>query len=130
MQTNETILQAYQRMDEEICTIEQSCPGPRLATAEAWIDHLESLEPEPVRPDDMVGGNILQQRPNENTMENFGQRPDEEGDDLEVIQPTDTNDSTLREKENQDVIKVRHVCEIGLEKYVYKFKYDLYVKII
>ncbi|XP_055544402.1 uncharacterized protein LOC129729676 isoform X1 [Wyeomyia smithii] len=38
----ETIPQAYQRLDEEICARESACPGPRLLTAEAWVDHLRT----------------------------------------------------------------------------------------
>ncbi|XP_058818716.1 uncharacterized protein LOC131681742 isoform X2 [Topomyia yanbarensis] len=37
---SETVSEAYHRLDEEICKIESTCAGPRLLTAEAWIDHL------------------------------------------------------------------------------------------
>lgn len=36
------MLDAYQRLDEEICMLEGMCPGPRLATSESWITFLES----------------------------------------------------------------------------------------
>ncbi|XP_029708670.1 uncharacterized protein LOC109407434 isoform X2 [Aedes albopictus] len=39
----ETATQAYQRLDEEICALESTSPGPRLLTAEAWIEHLETV---------------------------------------------------------------------------------------
>ncbi|XP_055642674.1 uncharacterized protein LOC129779298 isoform X2 [Toxorhynchites rutilus septentrionalis] len=39
----ETVPQAHQRLDEEICALESTCPGPRLLTAEAWIEHLQTL---------------------------------------------------------------------------------------
>ncbi|XP_037926558.1 uncharacterized protein LOC119661329 isoform X2 [Hermetia illucens] len=39
---HETITDAYQRLDKEICALEGRCPGPRLATAEAWIEHLQA----------------------------------------------------------------------------------------
>ncbi|EAT47055.1 AAEL001821-PA [Aedes aegypti] len=34
---------AYQQLDEEICALESTCPGPRLLTAEAWLEHLETV---------------------------------------------------------------------------------------
>ncbi|XP_065080010.1 uncharacterized protein LOC135702881 [Ochlerotatus camptorhynchus] len=40
---SETVPQAYRRLDEEICVLESSCPGPRLLTAEAWIEHLNAV---------------------------------------------------------------------------------------
>lgn len=40
---SETVPQAYWRLDEEICVLESSCPGPRLLTAEAWIEHLNAV---------------------------------------------------------------------------------------
>lgn len=30
------------RLDEQIGKLEGTCPGPRMATAEAWVDHLQS----------------------------------------------------------------------------------------
>ncbi|XP_053694217.1 uncharacterized protein LOC128742050 [Sabethes cyaneus] len=39
---DEIISQAYQRLDEQICALESACPGPRLLTAEAWVDHLQT----------------------------------------------------------------------------------------
>lgn len=33
---------AYQRLDEEICLLESTCPGSRLASTELWIAFLES----------------------------------------------------------------------------------------
>ncbi|XP_062551799.1 LOW QUALITY PROTEIN: uncharacterized protein LOC134217055 [Armigeres subalbatus] len=41
--STETVSQAYQRLDEEICALESTCPGPRMLTAEAWIEHLETV---------------------------------------------------------------------------------------
>lgn len=37
--------EAFQRLDEEINTLESVCPGARLATVEAWIEHLSSTNP-------------------------------------------------------------------------------------
>ncbi|EDV98938.1 GH13328 [Drosophila grimshawi] len=37
-----TIVQQYVRLDEQISKLEASSPGPRLATAEAWIEHLRA----------------------------------------------------------------------------------------
>ncbi|KAH8402930.1 hypothetical protein KR222_000470, partial [Zaprionus bogoriensis] len=35
------IVRQYVRLDEQISKLEGSCPGPRMATAEAWIEHLQ-----------------------------------------------------------------------------------------
>ena len=32
----------FVRLDEKISKLESTCPGPRLATCEAWIEHLQS----------------------------------------------------------------------------------------
>ncbi|XP_059619261.1 uncharacterized protein LOC132263495 [Phlebotomus argentipes] len=40
----ETFENAFQKLDEEILLLEMRCPGARLATAEAWVEHLESLK--------------------------------------------------------------------------------------
>lgn len=34
------------RLDEKISKLEATCPGPRLATCEAWIEHLQSKQSE------------------------------------------------------------------------------------
>ncbi|XP_034097894.1 uncharacterized protein LOC117563607 isoform X1 [Drosophila albomicans] len=36
------IVRQYVRLDEQISKVEGGCPGPRLATAEAWIEHLQA----------------------------------------------------------------------------------------
>ncbi|XP_030383123.1 uncharacterized protein LOC115630629 [Scaptodrosophila lebanonensis] len=38
----QNIVQQYVRLDEQISKLEATCPGPRMATAEAWIDHLQT----------------------------------------------------------------------------------------
>uniref|UniRef100_A0A182SMG1 Uncharacterized protein n=1 Tax=Anopheles maculatus TaxID=74869 RepID=A0A182SMG1_9DIPT len=40
----ESIVEAYRRLDEEICVLESTTPGPRLMTAEAWIELLKSAK--------------------------------------------------------------------------------------
>lgn len=35
-------MQQYVRLDEQISKLEGTCPGPRMATAEAWIEHLQA----------------------------------------------------------------------------------------
>ncbi|KAH8262683.1 hypothetical protein KR026_007147 [Drosophila bipectinata] len=34
------IVEQYVRLDEQISKLEGTCPGPRMATAEAWVEHL------------------------------------------------------------------------------------------
>lgn len=33
----------FKKIDEEICTNESECPGPRLSILQSWIEHLEQL---------------------------------------------------------------------------------------
>ncbi|KAI8043372.1 uncharacterized protein LOC128262981 [Drosophila gunungcola] len=35
------IVEQYVRLDEKISKLEGTCPGPRMATAEAWVEHLQ-----------------------------------------------------------------------------------------
>uniref|UniRef100_A0A182K1H9 Uncharacterized protein n=1 Tax=Anopheles christyi TaxID=43041 RepID=A0A182K1H9_9DIPT len=46
---SETLVEAYRRLDEEICALESTTPGPRLMTAEAWVELLKSAK-DPVAP--------------------------------------------------------------------------------
>ncbi|KAM7352420.1 BH3-only protein sayonara isoform 2-T2 [Cochliomyia hominivorax] len=42
-QANPTdVVLEFVRLDEKISKLETTCPGPRLATCEAWIEHLQS----------------------------------------------------------------------------------------
>ncbi|XP_064541952.1 uncharacterized protein synr [Drosophila montana] len=36
------VTQQYVRLDEQISKLEGSCPGPRMATVEAWIEHVQA----------------------------------------------------------------------------------------
>uniref|UniRef100_A0A182W6F3 Uncharacterized protein n=1 Tax=Anopheles minimus TaxID=112268 RepID=A0A182W6F3_9DIPT len=40
----ESLVDAYRRLDEEICVLESTTPGPRLMTAEAWVELLKSAK--------------------------------------------------------------------------------------
>uniref|UniRef100_A0A182NU02 Uncharacterized protein n=1 Tax=Anopheles dirus TaxID=7168 RepID=A0A182NU02_9DIPT len=40
----ETVVDAYRRLDEEICALESTTPGPRLMTAEAWVELLKTTK--------------------------------------------------------------------------------------
>ncbi|XP_055599512.1 uncharacterized protein LOC129748787 isoform X2 [Uranotaenia lowii] len=64
----ETVPQAYQRLDEEICLLESTCPGPRLLTAEAWVDHLTKLFDEQFRNNDELYSHHQQLRGNSKLM--------------------------------------------------------------
>lgn len=92
LQLNETILDAYQRLDKEICSLEGMCPGPRLATAESWITFLESqtiaAENDTQVPVHMVN----------NT----------DGDDTMDVMRSNRQDYI--EKEKMSIAKVRQVC--------------------
>ncbi|EDW88424.1 uncharacterized protein LOC6527624 isoform X2 [Drosophila yakuba] len=36
------VVEQYVRLDEQISKLEGTCPGPRMATAEAWVEHIQS----------------------------------------------------------------------------------------
>ncbi|XP_052898325.1 uncharacterized protein LOC128305076 [Anopheles moucheti] len=40
----ESLVEAYRRLDEEICALESTTPGPRLMTAEAWVELLKGAK--------------------------------------------------------------------------------------
>lgn len=98
-QQTETISQAFQRLDEHICRLEGQCPGPRLATIEAWIEFLIGLtattEPNERLLDDSSNSLVV----NENRM-------------LDVRE-------TVDQKERQGVSKVREVGEIIMVIFVF-----------
>lgn len=70
-QTTETVYQAYKRLDQQICTLEGTCPGPRLTTAEAWIEFLESEQHK-----HMMQGNQFLQNQNQNDPLDFRESED------------------------------------------------------
>lgn len=45
LRLRETIFEAYQRLDDSIVKMEALCPGPRLATIDAWTEHLLQIMP-------------------------------------------------------------------------------------
>lgn len=47
MKLKETVFDAYVRLDDSIYQLEQLCPGPRLATVEAWTEHLVQIAATP-----------------------------------------------------------------------------------
>lgn len=85
-------MDAYHRLDEEICSLEGMCPGPRLASTELWISLLES----------QLSGlqNDIIQLPLHMI--------DNEENDIEM--KYDKNDEL--EKDIYSVTKVRQVCNI------------------
>lgn len=86
------MLEAYQRLDEEICVLEGMCPGPRLATSESWITFLESQT--------ITAENDAHQIPLH--MLNYAENDDDNGLKFD-------RDSYL-EKEKLSINKVRQVC--------------------
>uniref|UniRef100_A0A6P4EHV9 Uncharacterized protein LOC108043533 isoform X1 n=1 Tax=Drosophila rhopaloa TaxID=1041015 RepID=A0A6P4EHV9_DRORH len=38
---HQNIVEQYVRLDEQISKLEGTCPGPRMATVEAWVEHLK-----------------------------------------------------------------------------------------
>lgn len=94
--SNETILSAYQKFDESICRMESLCPGPRLATAEAWVEHLESMGTKSIV-EDMSESSILNET--------------KDGLDEDLLNNS-LNDDTTTNKEQNDLAKVRRVCII------------------
>lgn len=74
--------------------MESLCPGPRLATAEAWVEHLESMGSKSIV-EDMSESSIL----------------NEPKDDLdEDLLNSSLHHDTTNSKEQNDLAKVRRVC--------------------
>lgn len=55
------VAQQYVRLDEQISKLEGSCPGPRMATVEAWIEHVQA------RRDAMLGLEGMEHTPRPTT---------------------------------------------------------------
>lgn len=51
-QLDRSLLDTFLGVDEEICSLEESCVGPRLITIEAWIKYLESKQN--ISPNDII----------------------------------------------------------------------------
>lgn len=47
------MVEQYVRLDEQISKLEGTCPGPRMATAEAWVEHIQSKHEAMLRLDGM-----------------------------------------------------------------------------
>lgn len=67
MKLKETVFDAYVRLDDSIYQLEQLCPGPRLATVEAWMEHLVQIAVPPdsialtaIDEDDFADGDLSQ----------------------------------------------------------------------
>lgn len=89
---DQTVLDAYLRLDEEILKLEEQCPGPRLITIEAWIKYLESKE--------SVSTNDIIQLPLHML--------DEEFDEEQEL--TKYSRRTRLENDCESLAKVRQVC--------------------
>lgn len=98
-QPSETLLDAYLRLDKEICLLESLCPGPRLASTELWISLLESQLSR--MSDDVIQLPLHMIDNEENNIEMKYDRNDE------------------LEKDVYSVAKVRQVCNI--------FKFNLLI---
>lgn len=74
--------------------MESLCPGPRLATAEAWVEHLESMGTKTIV-EDISESSIL----------------NETKDDLdEDLLENSLHQDATSNKEQNDLAKVRRVC--------------------
>lgn len=106
MQPTETIVQAFQRLDEDISNIESISPGSRLTTAEAWIEYLETSS---ITVDDAVQGVLNNQQPIGNmSASTYSDSRDSQSVDTlmdEIIITENKLDS-----DKADIAKVRRVC--------------------
>lgn len=91
-QPTETMIEAFTRLDSEILALENLAPGARLTTAEAWVQHLESMQ---LRVDDTSSD-----------------KPP-----LDVISEIDESildeeklPSSAIDHERNDIVKVKNVC--------------------
>ncbi|XP_055920608.1 uncharacterized protein LOC129952175 [Eupeodes corollae] len=55
---NKNTVEEFVQLDEEISEMEGLCPGPRLATAEAWIEHLQERRDALVLDTDIIQYNL------------------------------------------------------------------------
>lgn len=94
LQPTETMIQAYHRLDDEILSIENSSPGARLTTAEAWVEHLETMH---LSVDDNVS--ILINDSSESVH-----------DDLDESVLVDSKVISAVSREKSDIVKVKKVC--------------------
>lgn len=96
------MIEAFQRLDEDICRMESECIGPRLTTSEAWIEHLES--------------NALKSSPMDPVIVGISNTSDVKvvGDDNITYENINfPNAESIDER--GDNIKVRHVCKYYLK---------------
>lgn len=94
LQPTETMIQAYHRLDDEILLIENSSPGARLTTAEAWVEHLETMH---LSVDDNVS--VL-----------INDSSDSMHDDLDESVLVDSKVISAVTREKSDIVKVKKVC--------------------
>lgn len=89
------MVQAYHRLDDEILSLENSSPGSRLTTAEAWVEHLETMH---LSVDDNVS--VL-----------INDSSDAMHDDLDESVLVDSkNVISAVSREKNDIVKVKKVC--------------------
>ncbi|CAG9797344.1 unnamed protein product [Chironomus riparius] len=94
--TKETMIQAFSRIDDEILALENLSPGSRLTTAEAWIDHLQSIK---LKIDDTT---MTIQSERLNTMEPISEIDETTLDDLSTPSTAD--------RDQGDLIKVKKLA--------------------
>ncbi|XP_031623101.1 uncharacterized protein LOC116340645 [Contarinia nasturtii] len=91
--SDQTVFEAYIKLDEEVCKLEAECPGPKLITIEAWIKYLESKQ-------EVLTNDIIQ-LPLHMLDDDF----DEEQETAKY------NRRTRLEKDNESELKVRDLIE-------------------
>ncbi|XP_017154616.1 uncharacterized protein LOC108163694 [Drosophila miranda] len=88
------IIDEYVRLDEQISKMEGSCPGPRMATAEAWIEHLQGKHDAMLGLDGMEVAQRRQEEQQDTEMEalTLSSYPAQKRDGNQIVANTPTKD--------------------------------------
>lgn len=106
-QPTETLIEAFTRLDNEILAIESLSPGSRLTTAEAWVEHLESMQ---LKLDEVLDEKNSQSSALDVISEIDELILDDNGSSQLSLQHIQTSQTSL-DRERSDIMKVKKVCK-------------------
>lgn len=97
----------FKKIDEEICSKESECPGPRLSVLQSWIEHLEHFKEvklsEINENESMADTRIYLQRRRSSTASTVSNA-------VETISKSEIN--MILNHERNDTIKVGQLCSV------------------
>lgn len=110
-QPTETLIEAFTRLDNEILAIESLSPGSRLTTAEAWVEHLESMHlklDEPLEDKNPTSALDIISEIDEMILD------DNTSSSQLSLKQIQTSQSSL-DRERSDIMKVKKVCKCSFD---------------